>query len=81
MILPVVIYFLVFEYAPMYGIQLAFKDYKIKLGVTDSPWVGFKHFIRFFKLYNFKAILFNTLGLSLYSLVVGFPIPIALPLC
>ena len=80
MILPVVIYFLVFEYAPMYGIQLAFKDYKIKLGVTDSPWVGFKHFIRFFKLYNFKAILFNTLGLSLYSLVVGFPIPIAFAL-
>lgn len=80
MILPVVIYFLVFAYAPMYGVQLAFKDYKIKLGVTGSPWVGFKHFIRFFKLYNFKEILFNTLGLSLYSLVVGFPIPIVFAL-
>lgn len=76
MILPVIIYFLVFEYAPMYGIQLAFKDYKIKLGVSGSPWVGLKHFIRFFKLYNFKEILFNTLGLSLYSLIVGFPLPV-----
>lgn len=76
MILPVVTYFIIFDYIPMYGVTLAFKDYKVKMGILGSPWVGFKHFIRFFNSYNFKTILFNTLGMSLYSLLVGFPIPI-----
>lgn len=76
MILPVVTYFIIFDYIPMYGVTLAFKDYKVKMGILGSPWVGFKHFIRFFNSYNFKTILFNTLGMSLYNLLVGFPIPI-----
>lgn len=76
MILPVVIYYVVFAYAPMYGIQLAFKNYKIRDGIWGSPWVGFDHFIRFFKSYNFGLLLKNTIGISVYSLVVGFPIPI-----
>ena len=48
MILPVVIYFIVFNYLPMYGIQIAFKDYKAALGISRSPWVGLKHFTTFF---------------------------------
>ena len=80
MILPVVVYFIVFCYVPMYGVTLAFKDYKVKLGILGSPWVGWKHFRRFFNSYNFKLLLTNTLGISLYSLAVGFPIPIVFAL-
>ncbi|WP_251208127.1 ABC transporter permease [Acetatifactor aquisgranensis] len=76
MILPVVIYYITFSYAPMYGIQLAFRDYKVKQGIMGSPWVGFSHFQRFFSAYNFKQLIFNTLGISIYSFLAGFPIPI-----
>ena len=76
MILPVVIYYVVFAYGPLYGIQLAFKDYIIKDGIWGSPWVGFEHFTRFFSSYNFELLLKNTIGISLYSILVGFPIPI-----
>lgn len=76
MILPVAIYYIIFAYAPMYGIQLAFKDYQVKEGIMGSPWVGLEHFIRFFKSYNFGQLLKNTIGISVYSLLVGFPIPI-----
>lgn len=76
MILPVVLYYIVFSYVPMYGIQLAFKDYNIKAGIMKSAWVGFEHFRRFFNAYNFKLLLTNTIGISVYSMVVGFPIPI-----
>ena len=76
MILPVVIYYVVFAYGPLYGIQLAFKDYIIKDGIWGSPWVGFEHFSRFFSSYNFELLLKNTIGISLYSILVGFPIPI-----
>lgn len=76
MILPIVAYYIIFAYTPMYGVTLAFKDYVIKKGILGSPWVGFKHFLRFFKAYNFKQLIFNTLGISLYSFLVGFPIPI-----
>ena len=55
---------------------LAFKDYKIKLGILGSPWVGFEHFQRFFSAYNFKRLLMNTVGLSVYGMIAGFPIPI-----
>lgn len=60
----------------MYGVLMAFKDYKVKLGIMGSPWVGMKHFQRFFNAYNFKQLLGNTLWLSVYNLLVGFPIPI-----
>lgn len=74
--LPMLIYIIIFNYLPMYGIQLAFKDYSISDGIWGSPWVGFKHFITFFESYQFKDLIVNTLGLSLYSLVAGFPMPI-----
>ena len=76
MILPVVIYYLIFAYTPMYGVLLAFKDFNAKLGIMGSPWVGLEHFKRFFSAYNFKQLLLNTLGISVYSTLVGFPIPI-----
>ena len=60
----------------MYGILLAFKDYKVKKGILGSPWVGFEHFERFFSGYNFWGLMKNTLGISVYSLAVGFPIAI-----
>lgn len=80
LILPALLYILIFHYWPMYGVQLAFKDYVAKLGIMGSPWVGLKHFERFFNSYYFKRLLFNTLGISIYQLVVGFPIPIILAL-
>ena len=76
MMLPVVLYYIIFAYAPMYGVQLAFKNYKIKLGIMGSPCVGLYHFKLFFYSYNFSLLLKNTLGISIYSLLVGFPIPI-----
>ena len=62
----------------MYGIVLAFKDYSPALGIWGSPWVGFKHFIQYFNSYQFGITLKNTLNISLYSILVGFPLPIAL---
>ena len=70
------LYYIIFSYVPMYGVLLAFKDYKIKLGILGSPWVGFEHFQRFFSAYNFKRLLMNTVGLSVYGMIAGFPIPI-----
>ena len=80
MILPVVVYFIVFAYIPMGGVVLAFKDYKIKKGIFGSPWVGFDNFERFFNGYNFERLILNTVGISAYSLLVGFPIPIVFAL-
>lgn len=76
MMIPVIAYFVIFHYQAMYGITLAFKDFHVKLGITGSPWTGFDHFERFFSSYNFWNLIKNTLTLSVYSLVVGFPIPI-----
>lgn len=80
MILPAIIYFIIFHYAPMYGIQLAFKDFNPKLGITGSPWEGFRHFEKYFNSYQFFRLLRNTIGLSLYQLLAGFPIPIIMAL-
>ena len=76
MMIPVIAYFILYHYAPMYGIQIAFKKFNSKLGIVGSKWVGFDHFERFLSSYNFKNLLKNTLGISLYSLVVSFPLPI-----
>lgn len=73
-------YVIVFSYVPMYGVQIAFKDFIATKGIWRSPWVGLKHLRQFFNSYNFGNVLFNTLGLSLYSLVAGFPMPILLAL-
>lgn len=79
-LLPSLIILILFSYVPMYGIQLAFREYNPIMGITGSPWVGFEHFTRFFNSYQFKQLISNTLLLSLYSLIVGFPIPIILAL-
>ncbi|WP_082588157.1 ABC transporter permease [Paenibacillus sp. Soil724D2] len=75
-----VIYVLVFKYYPMYGAQIAFKDYIASKGVAGSEWVGLKHFIRFFNSYEFVKLMKNTLIISLYSLLAGIPFPIILAL-
>lgn len=75
-ILPMLVYVIIFSYVPMYGIQLAFKDYRVADGIWGSAWVGFKHFKTFFESYQFKDLLWNTLSLSLYVLIAGFPMPI-----
>lgn len=80
MFLPVFIYYLIFSYVPMYGIVLAFKKFRAKRGILGSPWVGFDNFRRFFDGYNFELLLKNTLGLSVYGLLLGFPITIAFAL-
>jgi len=77
---PTVLYFIIFAYVPMYGIQIAFKNYSPRLGFAASPWVGFAHFSRFFDSYYSKQVIVNTITISLYSLVVGFPVPILLAL-
>lgn len=74
--IPVLAYYIMFHYAPMYGASIAFKDYTPTLGISGSPWVGFKHFNAFFNSYYFWNLLRNTLNISLTSLIVGFPIPI-----
>lgn len=77
-LIPVLAYFIIFHYLPMYGVQIAFRDFNPLDGVTGSPWVGFKHFERFFNSYYFKRLIVNTLVLSLYQLVITFPMPIIL---
>ena len=80
MLLPALIWYIVFMYAPMYGAQIAFRDFSPVLGITGSKWVGFKYFTQFFKSEYFGRLIKNTLGISLYSIIVGFPIPIILAL-
>lgn len=79
-IAPAVLYFLIFAYGPMYGIQIAFKNFVPTKGIFGSDWVGFDHFIRFFNSYYFWDLIWNTLSISLYELAIGFPIPIILAL-
>jgi len=67
---------LLFQYYPMYGAQIAFRDYKPGMGIMESPWVGLKNFEQFFHSYLFSRVILNTLWLSFYSLAVGFPLPI-----
>lgn len=76
MVLIPLAYLILFCYIPMGGIQLAFKEYNVKKGIWGSPWVGFYNFQRFFRSYKFTMLLKNTILINVYSLVVGFPIPI-----
>ena len=80
MVIPVVLFYLLFHYKPMYGAIIAFKDYTPALGVMDSPWVGLANFTRFFKSVYFVRLIKNTILLSVYNLVFGFPAPIILAL-
>jgi len=79
LILPGILYILVFSYFPMYGIQIAFKDFRPTKGIWGSEWVGLKHFIRFFKFPNFWQYIRNTVILSLYG-IFTFPIGIVFSL-
>jgi putative aldouronate transport system permease protein len=76
LILPAIIYFIIFAYVPLYGLQLAFKDFQVFRGMWESPWVGFKHFETLFTGEKFPELLRNTLLISFYRLVFGFPVPI-----
>jgi putative aldouronate transport system permease protein len=79
LVLPI-LYLILFKYIPMYGIQIAFKNFIATRGISGSEWVGLKQFTRFFHSYEFARILKNTILLSLYSLAVNFPFPIILAL-
>lgn len=79
-LLPTFIFFALFHYGPMYGIQIAFKQFNGSLGIWGSPWVGMRHFDAFFSSYYFGVLIRNTLYLSLYSMIAGFPMPILLAL-
>lgn len=73
-----VTYYVIFHYLPMYGVQIAFKNYIAAKGIIGSPWVGFEQFKRFFNSYQFWPLIKNTLMLSVSQLVFGFPVPIIL---
>jgi putative aldouronate transport system permease protein len=75
---PGFVYYVIFHYLPMYGVVIAFQDYRITRGVFDSDWVGFKHFIAFFNYNAFPKIMRNTIMINVVNLVLGFPIPIIL---
>lgn len=79
LIIPI-IYLIIFCYWPMLGAQIAFKKYKMRLGIWGSPWVGLDQFRKFFKSYYFGRVIGNTLRLSFYSILVGFPLPIVFAL-
>lgn len=76
MFIPAIIYYIVFHYTPMYGITLAFKDYKILKGILGSPWVGLENFRFLFSLGSFWEVFRNTILISIYKLFWGFPAPI-----
>lgn len=80
LLIPFVAFFLIFKYKPMYGLQIAFKDYSLFKGIKGSPWIGFENFRTFFKSPHFYRVLKNTLMINAYGLLFGFPIPIILAL-
>ena len=75
-----VVYILLFHYVPMFGVQIAFRKFSFTGGIWNSPWVGMANFQKFFQSYQFRRVLPNTLRISIYSLVAGFPFPIILAL-
>lgn len=77
LLLPLV-YLIIFKYVPMYGVQIAFRDFNPAMGFTNSPWVGLKHFINFFNSHQFMRLVSNTLVLGFFSMLLGFPCPIIL---
>lgn len=76
MLFPVVLYFVVFCYIPMFGNIMAFEDYSVGKGFFHSEWVGFRWFREFFSSVYFGRLMKNTLLISIYSLIIGFPIPV-----
>ncbi|CAH0121856.1 MULTISPECIES: sugar ABC transporter permease [unclassified Paenibacillus] len=80
MLLLPIAWYLVFHYGPLYGLQIAFKNFNPAKGIFGSAWAGFEHFERFFESYYFWRLLWNTLSINLFSLLIAFPIPILLAL-
>jgi putative aldouronate transport system permease protein len=80
LLVPVFVYFLLFHYKPMYGLVIAFKDYRMLSGILGSPWVGLKYFNRLFDSLVFYRVFRNTIVISLQRIVFGFPAPILLAL-
>ncbi|WP_240418964.1 ABC transporter permease [Paenibacillus periandrae] len=80
LLIPCVIYFLIFNYFPMYGVIIAFKDFNFSKGIVGSPWIGFDNFRYMFGLSDFYTVFWNSLYLSMLRLVFGFPFPILLAL-
>lgn len=76
LLLPGIIWYVLFKYVPIYGLTLAFKDFNFRLGILDSPWVGLEHFYYLFSLPGFKAAFRNSLIINFYQLLLGFPAPI-----
>lgn len=80
MFLPILAYYIIFSYVPMYGIMIAFKNFSPTKGILGSQWVGLKHFIDFFSSADFGSRLFNTVNISVSTIIFGFPMPIILAL-
>ncbi|WP_028549100.1 ABC transporter permease [Paenibacillus sp. UNC451MF] len=80
LLLPTLAYFIIFHYVPMYGLQIAFQNFNPIKGYSGSPWVGFDNFVRFFESYQFGTVIKNTIGISVFELLVAFPAPIILAL-
>lgn len=80
MVIPALLFILIFSYVPMYGVLMAFQDYNLFKGFTDSPWVGLKHFEMLFNAPEFRNVIRNTVVISLLKLLIGFPAPIILAL-
>lgn len=82
LLLPAVVLLVLFAYKPMYGVLIAFKDYKNSLGILGSPWASpwYAHFVKFFNSFQFESTIRNTLTISLYSMAASFPLPIAMAL-
>lgn len=78
-VIPTIVYYIIFQYTPIYGIQIAFQDYRVGQAFGESEWVGLKHFIKFFNSAWFTTVLKNTLSISLLTFL-GFPLPIILAL-
>ena len=78
LLLPCLAFFIVFCYFPMYGVQIAFRDYKAAFGITGSQWAGLKYFTKFFSSYYCGRMFLNTFLLNFFGLLFGFPVPILL---
>lgn len=79
-LIPAIIMVFIFNYLPIYGVQIAFKDFKPVQGIWGSAWAGFKYFTKFFTSYQFSDIMINTIRISIATLLLGFPMPIILAL-
>ncbi len=80
LLLPAVAWYLIFAYGPLYGLQIAFKNFTGARSILDSPWVGLRHFKLFIGSYYFPVLIRNTLAISLYALFAGMPIPVIVAL-